>query len=542
MMEVFCAFTSIDIYGRIKVISSTQIPFHARRIVARGLNIPKSKVRVVKPRIGGGFGAKQTAVVEIYPAFVTYKTGKPAKIVFTREECFIHGSPRHEMQVHVRLGADKNGRIRGIDLSTLSNTGAFGEHGPTTVDLSGTKSLSLYNMEAFRFKTEVVYTNVVSAGAYRGYGATQGIFAVESAVNELAHELNMDPVKIREMNMVKEGDVLTNYFGEVTKSCNLDKCVAKVKEMIGWDEKYPYVKTGPHTVRSVGMAMAMQGSGIGGLDVGSVQLKLNDDGFYTLMIGCSDMGTGCDTILAQMAADGLGCDMDNIIVRGVDTDQSPYDSGSYASSTTYVTGGAVVKACESMRKRICEEAAAIMGLKSGEVDFDGETISENDNPEHSMTLSDLITSLEAGNGRIIEVTESHTSPVSPPPFMAGAAEIEVDLETGKITIQTEGGIVQGMGMTLYEDVQYTEAGKMKNRNFMSYKIPTRLDMGSISVEFESSYEQTGPYGAKSIGEIVINTPAPAIADAVYNATGLRFRTLPITAEQVMMGLLEREEA
>ena len=364
------------------------------------------------------------------------------------------------------------------------------------------------------------------------------------------------------MNMVKEGDVLTNYFGEVTKSCNLDKCVAKVKEMIGWDEKYPYVKTGPHTVRSVGMAMAMQGSGIGGVDVGSVQLKLNDDGFYTLMLGCSDMGTGCDTILAQMAADGLGCDMDNIIVRGVDTDQSPYDSGSYASSTTYVTGGAVVKACESMRKRICEEAAAIMGLKSGEVDFDGETISENDNPEHSMTLSDLITSLEAGNGRIIEVTESHTSPVSPPPFMAGAAEIEVDLETGKITpinyvaavdcgtvintnlarIQTEGGIVQGMGMTLYEDVQYTEAGKMKNRNFMSYKIPTRLDMGSISVEFESSYEQTGPYGAKSIGEIVINTPAPAIADAVYNATGLRFRTLPITAEQVMMGLLEREEA
>ena len=253
--------------------------------------------------------------------------------------------------------------------------------------------------------------------------------------------------------------------------------------------------------------------------------------------------------------------VDNIIVRGVDTDQSPYDSGSYASSTTYVTGGAVVKACESMRKRICEEAAAIMGLKSGEVDFDGETISENDNPEHSMTLSDLITSLEAGKGRIIEVTESHTSPVSPPPFMAGAAEIEVDLETGKITpinyvaavdcgtvintnlarIQTEGGIVQGMGMTLYEDVQYTEAGKMKNRNFMSYKIPTRLDMGSISVEFESSYEQTGPYGAKSIGEIVINTPAPAIADAVYNATGLRFRTLPITAEQVMMGLLEREE-
>ncbi|MCI6858583.1 MAG: molybdopterin-dependent oxidoreductase [Eubacterium sp.] len=556
MMEVFCAFTSMDIYGRIKIISSTQIPFHVRRIVARGLNISKSKIRVVKPRIGGGFGAKQTAVVEIFPAFVTYKTGKPAKIVFTREECFVHGSPRHEMQVHVRLGADKNGKIRGIDLYTLSNTGAYGEHGPTTVDLTGTKSLSLYNMEAFRFKTEVVYTNVVSAGAYRGYGATQGIFAVESAVNEIAHKLSMDPVRVREINMVKEGDRLTNYYGEVTNSCNLDKCVAKVKEMIGWEEKYPFVKTGPHTVRSVGIAMAMQGSGINNIDVGSVQLKLNDDGFYTLMLGCSDMGTGCDTILSQMAADCLGCDIDEIIVRGVDTDQSPYDSGSYASSTTYVTGGAVVKACARMRARICEEAAAQMGLKKNEVQFDGVTVSEIARPEHELSLSDLVNRLQAGSGKIIEVTASNTSLVSPPPFMAGAVEIEVDLETGKITpidyvaavdcgtvinqnlakVQTEGGIVQGIGMTLYEDIQYTQKGKLKNRNFMSYKIPTRLDMGQIRVEFESSYEKTGPFGAKSIGEIVINTPAPAIADAVYNATGLRFRTLPITSEQVFAGL------
>lgn len=560
MMEVFCAYTSMDIYGRIQVVSSTQIPFHARRIVARGLNIPKSKIRVIKPRIGGGFGAKQTAVMEIYPAFVTYKTGKPAKLVYTREECFVHGSPRHEMQVTVRLGADEEGNIRGVDLYTLSNTGAFGEHGPTTVDLSGTKSLSLYQMEAFRFRTEVVYTNVLSAGAYRGYGATQGIFAVESAVNELAHRLSMDPIVLREKNMVREGDRLTNYFGEVTNSCNLDKCVAKVREMIDWDAKYPARKTGSHTVRAVGMALAMQGSGIGNVDVGTVQIKLNDDGFYTLMIGCSDMGTGCDTILAQMAADGLGCDIDDIVVYGVDTDQSPYDSGSYASSTTYVTGGAVVKACASMRRRICEEGAAILGLSPSEATFDGSVVSETAHPEHELSLADLITALEAGQGRMIEVTESNTSPISPPPYMAGAAEIEVDLETGKITpltyvaaidcgtvintnlarIQAEGGLVQGLGMTLYEDVRYTEKGKLKNNNFMSYKIPTRLDMGDIQVAFESSYEESGPFGAKSIGEIVINTPAPAIADAVYNATGLRFRTLPITSEQVLMGLLQKE--
>lgn len=560
MMEPFCAFATKDIYGRIKIISSTQIPFHVRRIVARGLNISKSNIRVVKPRIGGGFGAKQTAICEIYPAFVTYKTGKPSKIVFTREECFIHGSPRHEMQMSVRIGADKTGRIKAIDLYTLSNTGAFGEHGPTTVDLSGTKSISLYrDLDAFRFKSEVVYTNVLSAGAYRGYGATQGLFAVESAVNELAHKMNMDPAELREKNIVHEGDRLANYYGQTTNSCALDRCIAKVKEMIDWDKKYPYVQVGPHTVRAVGMALSMQSSGINNCDVGSVQIKLNDDGLYTLMIGCSDMGTGCDTILAQMAADGLGCDFDQIIVRGVDTDQSPYDSGSYASSTTYVTGTAVVKACEKMKQRICEEASSLMGLSGDQVEFDGNLIQEIENPDNFMELKDLVTKLEAGSGNIIEVTQSHTSSVSPPPFMAGAAEIEIDLETGKITpidyvavvdcgtvintnlarVQTEGGIVQGIGMALYEDIQYSEKGRLKNRNFISYKIPTRLDMGRIRVDFESSYEPTGPYGAKSIGEVVINTPSPAIADAVYNGTGLRFRTLPITSEKVFKGLHQK---
>ena len=564
MMETFRTACYMDHFGRLIVLSSTQIPFHVRRIVGRALDIPASKVRVIKPRIGGGFGAKQTSVSEIYPAIVTWKTGRPSKMIFSRYESMICSSPRHEMEITVRAGADENGIIRAIDVYTLSNTGAYGEHSSTTVGLSGHKSIGLYRLtEAYRFAFDVVYTNVQAAGAYRGYGATQGIFAVESAVNELAHKMGMDPVRIKELNMPVEGGPLPGYPDvPYAQSCTMDKCMARAKEMMDWDSKYPFRDMGNGKVRGVGVAMAMQGSSIAGVDVGGADIKLNEDGSYTLALGCTDMGTGCDTILAQMAADGLGCEFDDIIVRGVDTDQSPYDSGSYASSTTYVTGMAVVKACESMRKRICEEAAAIMGLKANEVEFDGETISENDNPEHNMPLSDLITSLQAGNGHIIEVTESHTSPVSPPPFMAGAAEIEVDLETGKITpinyvaavdcgtvintnlarIQAEGGLVQGLGMTLYEDMQYTKAGKMKNRNFMSYKIPTRLDMGNIKVEFESSYEETGPFGAKSIGEIVINTPAPAIADAVYNATGLRFRTLPITAEQVLMGLLDKEEA
>lgn len=560
MMEPFTACTSMDPYGRIVVQSATQIPFHVRRIVAHALNVSKSQVRVVKPRIGGGFGAKQTAVCEVYPAIVTYLTGKPAHLIFTREECFINGSPRHEMEVHIRIGADKTGKFKAVDLYTLSNTGAYGEHGPTTVGLTGTKSLSMYyGFEAHRFAYDVVYTNRLSSGAYRGYGATQGIFALESAVNELAHKMNMDPTVLREMNMVHEGNKFTHYYGETASSCALDRCVEKVKDMIGWDKKYPCYEVAPNKVRAVGMAMSMQGSGISNCDVGSVQLRLNDDGFYTLMVGCSDMGTGCDTILAQMAADCLGCDLDKIVVYGVDTDQSPYDSGSYASSTTYITGMAVVKSCDIMIGKIMSAASELLGIEKADLTFDGERVFTIEDESNGISLADLVTRLQAGAGEVLYAQASHTSPTSPPPFMAGAAEIEIDLETGKITpmdyvacvdcgtvvntnlarIQTEGGLVQGIGMALYEDIQYSDKGNLRTRNFMQYKIPTRIDMGQIRVEFEESYEPSGPFGAKSIGEVVINTPAPAIADAVYNGTGLRFRSMPITAEKVFMGLQKK---
>lgn len=344
MMEPFCTYCYMDTYNRLNIISSTQIVFHVRRIVAHALDISQSKIRVTKPRIGGGFGAKQTVVAEVFPAFVTYKTGKPSKMIFTRTECQIASTPRHEMEVSVRIGATKEGKIQAIDVYTLSNTGAYGEHGPTTVGLSGHKSIPLYRgLKAFKFAYDVVYTNVMSAGAYRGYGATQGIFAVESAVNELASKLNIDPVKLREMNLVKEGDVMPAYYGETATSCTLDRCVARCKEMIGWDEKYPARDMGNGKIRSVGMAMAMQGSGITCVDVGSATLKLNDEGIYTLSISSADMGTGCDTILAQIAAEVLMCPLENISVIAADTDATPYDSGSYASSTTYVTGKAVEK-------------------------------------------------------------------------------------------------------------------------------------------------------------------------------------------------------
>lgn len=561
MMETFRTFTYMDAYGRLNVVSSTQVTFHVRRILATALDIPKSKIRVIKPRIGGGFGAKQTVVTEVYPALVTMKTGRAAKIIYTREESMIASSPRHEMELTVRVGADENGIIKAMDVYTLSNTGAFGEHGPTTVGLTGHKSIPLYGkIEAFRFAFDVVYTNVMSAGAYRGYGATQGIFAVESAVDELAAKMGVSAMELREKNLVKEGQIMPAYYNEPANSCALDRCLARAKEMIGWDEKYPVRDMGNGKVRSVGAAMAMQGSGISGVDTGAVAIKVNDDGFYSLMIGASDMGTGCDTILAQMAADCLDCEMDQIIVSGVDTDISPYDCGSYASSTTYVTGMAVIKTCESLKNKIMERGAQYLEVPAEEVEFDGKKVIHLPSGKE-ISLKEIGNNVMCNSNEPLMASEANSSPISPPPFMAGIAEIELDKETGKVElvdyvavvdcgtvvnpalarVQVEGGIAQGIGMALYEDVVYNKDGKNFSNSFMQYKIPTRLDVGDIRVEFESSYEPTGPFGAKSIGEIVINTPSPAIANAIYNATHVRLRELPMTAEKIYRGMQELAE-
>ena len=408
-----------------------------------------------------------------------------------------NGSPRHEMEIKVRLGADENGIIKAIYMYTLSNAGAYGDHGPTTVGLSGHKSMPLYNgAKAYKFEYDVVYSNTMGAGAYRGYGATQGLFALESAVNELADKLNIDPIKLREMNMVAEGQIMPAYYNEPANSCALDRCLSRAKEMIDWDNKYPCRDMGNGKVRSVGVAMAMQGSGISSVDTAAVEIKLNDDGFYTLMIGAADR-------IIEEASKALGCSIDNL-------------------------------------------------------EFDGKKVFSLVD-EKEISLIDIANNTLVGGFNTISESESHYSEVSPPPFMVGIVETEVDKLTGKVDIidyvavvdcgtvvnpnlariQAEGGIAQGIGMALYEDITYTEKGKMRNDSFLQYKIPTRLDVGNIRVEFESSYEQTGPFGAKSIGEIVINTPSPALAHAVYNATKVNIRTLPITSEKIVMGMINK---
>lgn len=562
MMETFRTYTSLDRYGRLHVISSTQIVFHVRRILSNALGIKKSMIRVEKPRIGGGFGAKQTAVSEVYPAFVTMKTGRPAKLIFTREEAMIAGSPRHEMEVRVRLGADRDGHIRGLDLYTLSNSGAYGEHGPTTVGLSGHKSIPLYTggLEAHRFAYDVVYTNTMAAGAYRGYGATQGIFAVETSVNELAEQLGIDPTVIREQNMVREGMKMPAYFGETANACALDRCMKKCKELFHWDEKYPVRDMGNGKVRTAGVAMAMQGSGISNVDVGSATIKLADDGTFNLIIGAADMGTGCDTILAQMVAECMECPVEDVAVFGADTDASPYDSGSYASSTTYVTGKAVEITCAELKEKLCAIAAGILDCNPDEMIYENRQAC-NMHTGQTVSLEKISVKDQVSNNIAAVATATHSSPVSPPPYMVGMVEIELDRFTGETKIlnytavvdcgiainpalarvQVEGGIVQGIGHTLFENVTYDRNGRLNETNFMQYKIPTRLDMGQLHVEFENSYEETGPFGAKSIGEIVINTPAPAIAHAIYRATGVWHRELPITPEKILMSMPENKQ-
>ena len=563
MMETFRTFTQLDRYGRLHVISSTQIVYHVRRILSHALGIPKSRIRVEKPRIGGGFGAKQTAVCEVYPAFVTMKTGRPALCVFSRKESQTCGSPRHEMEIKIRLGANNDGRIRALGVTTLSNSGAYGEHGWATVGLTGHKSIPLYtgSLEAFKFDANVVYTNMQPSGAYRGFGATQGQFAVETAVNELAAKLGRDPVGLREQNMVREGMSMPAYFGEVANACALDRCMQHCSDMFGWKEKFPVRDMGNGKVRAAGVAMSMQGSGISDIDVGSVTVKLNDDGGYMLLIAAADMGTGCDTILAQMVAEHMECPLEAVSVFGADTDASPYDSGSYASSTTYVTGMAVEKACTQLKERLCAIAAETLGCDAAELSFEGGCV-RHEATGRTVSLPEIAAKSQCNCRLAPEATAQHSSPVSPPPYMVGMVEIELDRETGVVEvldyaavvdcgipinpalarIQVEGGIVQGIGHTLMEDVTRTPKGALRESSLFTYRLPTRLDTGRINVEFEHSYEPTGPFGAKSIGEVVINTPGPALAQAIYRATGVWYRELPILPEHILLAKPEERES
>lgn len=549
MMETYRTACYLDAHGRLNVISSTQIPFHVRRHLARALEMPSSRIRVMKPKLGGGFGGKQTSVCEIYPAFVTMKTGKPSKIVYTRKETQACSNTRHAMRLKVKIGSDREGNIKAIDINVLSNTGAYGEHAPTVTALVVYKTFPLYAKVPMRCKADIVYSNTTVGGAFRGYGATQGTFAVESAVNELAHKLGLDPTEVRMKNLVDQSE---------TVSGDIKKCIEIGKEAFDWKNRC--VKDmGNGKVRASGMAVTMQGSGIQGVDTASATLKLHDSGDYTLYVGVTDMGQGCDTVTAQMAAEILEVPMEKIIVNSADTDVSPYDPGAYASSGTYVTGNAVILAAKKMREEVVKMASFLMKTPVEELEYKGEYVQDKNG--NQLSLKEIgVRSVSFEGMNQITTTATWGGKTSPPPFIASFAEVEVDTLTGETKVvdflsvvdcglpinpalaqvQVEGGIAQGIGLALYEDIQFDERGKMKHDTLMQYKIPSRKDLGNnIKVMFSYSNEPTGPFGAKSIGEVVINTASPAIADAIYNATNRRLRSLPMTSEKIFWAINEK---
>ncbi|MDI9366920.1 MAG: molybdopterin-dependent oxidoreductase [Thermotogota bacterium] len=568
-LEPHNALTYFDSVGRLIVVSSTQVPFHCRRILSHILKKPIADIRVIKPRIGGGFGGKQSIIVEPYAALVTIKTGMPARIVYGREEVSMGTNIRHEMSFDVAVGATKDGKIRAISLQGISNTGAYGEHCLTTFMVAGSKTLPLYNkVDAVHFGGDIVYTNLPPAGAYRGYGAPQGLFPLDCAIDELAHEMKMDPLKLKEMNSIREGETspIFEIMGEgregvpqIMRSCKLQECIDLGKKAIDWDSKRGKKTKNGTKVRGVGCALAMQGSGIPKIDMGAATIKMNEDGSFNLLVGATDLGTGSDTILGQIAAEVLTVPLDKIVVYSSDTDLTPFDVGAYASSTTYVSGNAVRLAAEKVKEKVLDLAAEYLERDRSELTLESGVIRGKDGS--SVSLSELCTMhMYTFNQQQISESASYVGEESPPPFAASFAEVEVDTDTGKITLinyvsyadcglalnpiqamgQLEGASMQGIGWALYEDIIYAKNGRMLTNDFFTYKVPSRMDYGKLTCGLVDSYEPTGPFGAKSIGEIGIDTPIPAIANAIFDATGIRLRHAPFKSERVLFEILSME--
>ncbi len=563
-LETHVTVAYVDEDERLFVRTSTQVPYHTRRIIAPELGLSVAQVRVVKPRIGGGFGNKQEMLLEDAAGALAIATRRPVKIENTREDEFRSSRTRHAMRIRVRLGAMKTGEIRAIDMNVLSSTGAYGTHGFTVTGCAGSKVLPLYRAKALRFHADIVYTNRPVAGAFRGYGAPQGFYAVESAVDEAAHALGVDPLEFRKKNVIREGemDPVSVALGEgghgfprSMNSYGLIKCIDEGAAEIGWARRNAKAGGGAGAIRrGLGIALAMQGSGIAGVDWGSASCKINEDGSWNVTTGATDIGTGADTVLAQIAAETLGVALDKIIIYTADTDLTPFDVGAYASSITYVSGGAVKAACDDARRQVLEFAGRMLKTDPATLVAREDRVTAPDG--RSVTMSQVaLHSMYTEHHQIIG-TGSHCSPDSPPPFAAGLADVEVDTETGEVKLlryvaavdcgtainpmqaegQAEGATAMGVGYALCEQMLFDDKGRMRNASFLDYKIPSPEDLPNVKAILVDTYEPTGPYGAKAVAEVPINPPAPAIANAVFNAIGVRIRTIPLTPEVILRAL------
>jgi len=570
-MEPHTCATYLDENNRLVIITSTQVPFHVRRIVAERLELPAKRVRVIKPRIGGGFGTKQEVLVEDICSALTLKTGRPVKYEMTRKEEFISSRTRHPQILNLKVGAKKDGKLTAISMKVLMNTGAYGSHALTVACNTGSKVLPLYNkVPNVEFWADSVYTNLPVGGAYRGYGATQGYFAMECILDEIARELNMDPVELRKINHIRTGESSPVFaaLGEGKPgveqkigSCGLDRCLEKGMEEFDWENREERRKESPpDKKRGFGMCILMQGSSIPEIDMGAASMKMNEDGSFNLNVGATDLGTGSDTILAQIAAETLGIPVDDIIVYSSDTDMTPFDVGAYASSTTYLSGYAVKKCAEKVKRQMLKVAGEMLDKDPYDLYVEDKKVHDYDG--NSVTFDAIAKrSLYETDQHQIGAIASHISHKSPPPFAAHFAEVEVDTDTGKTEVlkyvcavdcgtaihprlaegQCEGAIMNGISFALTEEYIFNKKGRMMNSDFGSYKIFSTGDLPDIKVILVPTYEETGPFGAKSVSEININGPMPAIGNAIFDAVGVRLRHAPFTPEKVLMGILEKKE-
>lgn len=568
-MEAHIALSYMDENNRLVIVTSTQVPFHVRRIVAERLELPIGRIRVIKPRIGGGFGAKQEVLVEDICAALTLKTGKPVKYEMTRKEEFTSSRTRHPQILKMKVGAKKDGMLNAISMRIIMNTGAYGSHALTVACNSGSKVLPLYNKaQNVEFWADTVYTNMPVGGAYRGYGATQGAFGMECILDELAHELKMDPIKLRQINHIGTGESSPVFaaLGEGKAgveqkigSCGLDRCIERAKHEFGWDTKEERRKQSlPHKKRGYGMCILMQGSSIPEIDMGAAAIKMNEDGSFNLTVGATDLGTGSDTVLAQIAAEALETTVDKIIVYSSDTDMTPFDVGAYASSTTYLSGHAVKKCAERVKHQILKVAGEMLEKDPYDLYMDSAKVYDSEN--NFVNYSEIARrALYEANQHQIGAIDSHITHKSPPPFSAHFAEVEVDTETGEVKVvkyicatdcgtaihpklaegQCEGAVLNGISYALTEEYVFNKNGRMLNPSFGSYKIFSTRDLPELKAILVPTYEETGPFGAKSVSEININGPMPAIANAIFDAVGVRMRNAPFTAEKVYKALLEK---
>lgn len=569
-IEPHVCIAYLDEYDRLVLRSSTQVPFHARRITAHTLGIPVKKIRVIKPRIGGGFGTKQEVLLEDAVGLVTLRTRRPCILQLTRAEEFMAARTRHPMVITIKSGVKKDGTITAISMKIISNTGAYGSHALTVLSNCGSKVLPLYRAKNIEFVGDTVYTNLPVGGAYRGYGATQAAYPMECQMDEMADAIGMDPIKFRQKNHIQEGETspIFKALGEGREgvdmaigSCGLAKCITEGMKRIDWAKKYGKTGTGVKR-RGVGMCCLMQGSSIPEIDMGAVFIKMNEDGSFNLLMGATDLGTGSDTVLAQIAAETIGCKLEDMIVYSSDTDMTPFDVGAYASSTTYLTGGAVINASKKVREQIEAVAASIMGEDMKNVTIEN-GVCYGKGRKNKVTFSQVCNYAMYEHKQFqIGAIGSHISHASPPPFSAHFAEVEVDTETGEVKLlkyvagvdcgtainptladgQTQGAVMNSISFALTEEYIFDEGGRMLNPNFGNYKIWGTKDLPEIDTFLVPTYEKTGPYGAKSVSEIGINGALPAIGNAIKNAVGVRLTHPPFTAEKVLKAIKEKAAA